>query len=309
MFLELALACSLRNTCAAGPQVLAEKNEGLAAPPSFNAMFCSACGESLQVSFKFCSKCGKDLANNKEIKVRDETSGKKNLSFKEFKEMKEKQWATFFRKKPGRVKGSGKQQEDLSDIVKINIGIMVPDSGQLRRVHGKSLTVNVPKNATASMLLEAGAENHKAHSKDIIKQEYNYVLLYEDCTEVKTLKESSEAFVLYKYKNECYLVFEEDSEDDLPSMLSSAGTSTSTLNLSTEVASTARAQPFVLSHFSGLTKEFLKCLTCYPSLQVIPKEKKIAILTNFIQLFSSWYFWNCSLDLEIVSFHVQIVLN
>ena len=179
-----------------------KRNRYTAPPSSFNAMFCSTCGESLQVSFKFCSKCGKDLANNKEIKVRDETSGKKNLSFKEFKEMKEKQWATFFRKKPGRVKGSGKQQEDLSDIVKINIGIMVPDRGQLRRVRGKSLTVNVPKNVRASMLLEARAEKHKAHSKDI-KQEYNYVLLYEDRTEVKTLKESSEAFVLYKYKNEC----------------------------------------------------------------------------------------------------------
>ena len=108
-------------------------------------MFCSTCGESLQVSCKVCPKCGKDLANNKEIKVRDETSRKKNLSFKEFKETKEKQWATFFRKKPGREKGSGKQQEDLSDIVKINISIMVLDSGQLRRVRGKSLTVNIPK--------------------------------------------------------------------------------------------------------------------------------------------------------------------
>ena len=86
--------------------------------------------------------------------MRDETSGKKTLSFKEFKETKEKQRATFFKKKPGRGKGSDKQQEDLSDVVKINIGIMVPDSGQLRRVRGKSLTVNVPKNATASMLLE-----------------------------------------------------------------------------------------------------------------------------------------------------------
>ena len=82
----------------------------------------------MQVSFKFCPKCGKDLANNKEIKVRGETSGKKNMSFKEFKETKEKQRATFFRKEPGRGKGSGKQQEDLSDTVKINIGIMVPDS-------------------------------------------------------------------------------------------------------------------------------------------------------------------------------------
>ena len=37
----------------------------------------------------------KDLANNKEIKLRDETIGKNNLSFKEFKETKEKQRATF----------------------------------------------------------------------------------------------------------------------------------------------------------------------------------------------------------------------
>ena len=58
--------------------------------------------------------------------MRDETSGKKILSFKEFKETKEKQRATFFGKKPGRGKGSGKQQEDLSDIVKINMGIRVP---------------------------------------------------------------------------------------------------------------------------------------------------------------------------------------
>ena len=103
--------------------------------------------------------------------MRGETSGKKNMSFKEFKETKEKQRGTFFRKKPGRGKGSGKQQEDLNDTVKINIGIMVPDSVQLRRVRGKSLTVKVPKNATA--------ERGKAHSKDIIKQEYNYVLPYE----------------------------------------------------------------------------------------------------------------------------------
>ena len=129
-------------------------------------MFCSTCGESLQVSFKFCPKCGKDLANNKEIKVRGETSGKKNLSFKELKETKEKQRATFFRKKPGRGRGNGKQQEDLSETVKINIGIMVPDSVQLKRVRGKSLTVKVPKNATASMLLEMCCEDFEMCCED-----------------------------------------------------------------------------------------------------------------------------------------------
>ena len=106
-------------------------------------------------------------------------AGRRICLLKNLKKRKRNNGPRFFRKKPSRGKGSGKQQEDLSDIVKINIGIMVPDSSQLRRVRGKSLTVNVPKNATASILREAGAEKHKAHSKDIIKQEYNYVLLYE----------------------------------------------------------------------------------------------------------------------------------
>ena len=74
--------------------MLAEKKERLRSSSFFLRLF-STCGESLQVSFKFCPKCGKDLANNKEIKVRDETSVKKNLSLKEFKETKEKQRATF----------------------------------------------------------------------------------------------------------------------------------------------------------------------------------------------------------------------
>jgi len=47
------------------PSVGREKGNGDAAPsPSFDAMFCSTCGESLQVSFKFCTKCRKDLAAN-----------------------------------------------------------------------------------------------------------------------------------------------------------------------------------------------------------------------------------------------------
>ena len=77
------------------------------------------------------------------------------------KKLKGNKQVTFFRKKPGRGKGNGKQKEDLSDIVKIDIGIMVPDSGHLKRVRGKSLTVKSRENITASMKL-------KAHEKDIL---------------------------------------------------------------------------------------------------------------------------------------------
>ena len=97
--------------------------------------------------------------------MQDETSGKKTLSFKEFKETKERQGATFFRKKPCRGKGSGKQQEDLSDIVKINIGIMVPDSGQLERVRGKCLTVNGPKMPQQACFSRLGRRSTKHTEK------------------------------------------------------------------------------------------------------------------------------------------------
>ena len=61
------------------------------------------------------------------------------------KKLKRNKRVTFITKKPSRGIGSGKQQEDLSDIVEINIGIMVPHSGHLKRVQGRSLTENLPK--------------------------------------------------------------------------------------------------------------------------------------------------------------------
>ena len=67
---------------------------------------------------------------------------------------------------------------------------------------GKGLTLSVAKNCTADILLKTATDKHKAHSKNVMKQEASYILLYPDGTEVKTLKESSEKFVLYKYK-EC----------------------------------------------------------------------------------------------------------
>ena len=45
------------------PKCWQRKRNGYAAPPSsFNAMFCSTCGQQLQESFVFCPKCGLRLA-------------------------------------------------------------------------------------------------------------------------------------------------------------------------------------------------------------------------------------------------------
>ena len=47
------------------PKCWQRKRNGYAAPPSsFDAMFCSTCGQQLQESFVFCPKCGLRLAAN-----------------------------------------------------------------------------------------------------------------------------------------------------------------------------------------------------------------------------------------------------
>ena len=112
---------NLHNKFSPRPHVLAKKKETvtqlllLPSTPCFVPHF-----QSLQVSLKFCPKCRKDLANNKEIKLRHRTGGKKTLSFKEFKETKEKQQATFFTKKPCRGKGTATAQPDCFNHLRIN---------------------------------------------------------------------------------------------------------------------------------------------------------------------------------------------
>ena len=47
------------------PKCWQRKRNGYAAPPSsFDAMFCSTCGQQLQESFVFCPKCGLELTAN-----------------------------------------------------------------------------------------------------------------------------------------------------------------------------------------------------------------------------------------------------
>ena len=93
-------------------------------------LFCSTCGESLQVSFKFRPKWGTEIGNGKqEVEKR---KIKVDLSLEDFKEKKARERATFFRTKPNklttcRFTASGGQtiknkakQEDLNEVVKIN---------------------------------------------------------------------------------------------------------------------------------------------------------------------------------------------
>ena len=73
---------------------------------------------------------------------------------------------------------------------------------QLKPQRSASLSVTVPKVSTKDQLLAAGLAKHKAHSKNLIKDNIKYVLLYPDGALIDKLRESDESFVLYKYKSE-----------------------------------------------------------------------------------------------------------
>ena len=76
------------------PKCWQRKRNGYAAPPSSFYFFPRV--ESLcKFRSNFVLNAERILQITKKIKVRDETGGKKNLSFEEFKETKEKQRATF----------------------------------------------------------------------------------------------------------------------------------------------------------------------------------------------------------------------
>ena len=66
-----------------------------------SAMFCSRCGESLQLTFKLCPKCGTEIGNGQQ-KV-EKRKIKVDLSLEDFKEKKARERTTFFRTKPNKL--------------------------------------------------------------------------------------------------------------------------------------------------------------------------------------------------------------
>lgn len=162
-------------------------------------MFCSSCGTEVLSYYLYCRSCGK--------KVDDQAvtaAPKAQLSFKEFKTKKENERALHFRQ-PTKRKGKRKLAEcdDTNTTVKVGVGIMLFDGQVLKRQRGSNWDININKTANSQELLKASLHKHKAHSKNLINPNANYVLLYSDGTKVEKLKECDEDFVLHKYKAEC----------------------------------------------------------------------------------------------------------
>ncbi len=183
-------------------------------------MFCPLCGNQISENHKFCYKCGnpspvdtgcssravpKPQSSASVDKLSEGTKSEGTSStptFETFQATKRKERASNFRPKGNTVKRK-KSGDDNSGEVAINFGIMFFDGNQLKPQRSANLSVKVPKVSTKDELLAAGLAKHKAHSKNLIKDNIKYVLLYPDGSLViDKLRESDEGFVLYKYKNE-----------------------------------------------------------------------------------------------------------
>ncbi|RUA04597.1 MAG: hypothetical protein DSY43_06010 [Gammaproteobacteria bacterium] len=169
-------------------------------------LFCTKCGTLIEEIFAFCRKCGVQIVRDQNLQSSAASGSTSNgekkenpMGFKEFHSKKERERASFFRSKGKRNRPS----ENLEETVKISIGIMLYDGYELRKQRGKNLMVNIKKAATKEDILKMSIDKHSAHSSDLINARLKYTLLYDDGSEVEKLKESSDDFVLYKYKGEC----------------------------------------------------------------------------------------------------------
>ena len=159
-------------------------------------MFCPLCGNQMSENHKFCCKCGNPsfgicssknivkLQSSANVCKNENTGSSSTPTFEQFQAAKRKERAASFR--PAKRKTS----VDTSGDVAINFGIMLFDGNQLKPQRSASLSVMVPKVSTKDQLLAAGLAKHKAHSKNLIKDNIKYILLYPDGALVDKLRES-----------------------------------------------------------------------------------------------------------------------
>ena len=170
---------------------------------------CSSCQAALLTSYKFCPLCGQSKESNDSVERSKFTpapttsrSSSKTLGYKQFKELKEEKWATYFRR-DSREKKNRNATERLEDKVTVNVGFMKYDGVDMKGQRGKSLPLTITKSSDRQELMDAAFAKLKAHNTvPEMKAIGDYEILYPDATVVEKLRESDELFVLHKYKKE-----------------------------------------------------------------------------------------------------------
>ncbi|KAL6489253.1 hypothetical protein MHYP_G00029940 [Metynnis hypsauchen] len=165
-------------------------------------MYCSSCGKELvELSPNFCSSCGKRIqemcvGGTPQSSTQTAIPPCPTPAFSTFLEYRQKKKEERQKYSLGRrdLKHKGKTK------VKINVGLMVIQKGDLRPQRGKTISLTTDPDISATTLLSQAVKKMKDFNKDV--KDGPFLLLYPDGTEVINIPGTQRPFALGAYKAE-----------------------------------------------------------------------------------------------------------
>ncbi|KAL6489246.1 hypothetical protein MHYP_G00029870 [Metynnis hypsauchen] len=165
-------------------------------------MYCSSCGKVLvELSPNFCSSCGKRIqemcvGGTPQSSTQTAIPPCPTPAFSTFLEYRQKKKEERQKYSLGRrdLKHKGKTK------VKINVGLMVIQKGDLRPQRGKTISLTTDPDISATTLLSQAVKKMKDFNKDV--KDGPFLLLYPDGTEVINIPGTQRPFALGAYKAE-----------------------------------------------------------------------------------------------------------
>ena len=168
-------------------------------------MFCYNCSQEVITGSRFCHKCGSEVGEMKNQSVADQTKPgarantcakrpvQSALTFNDFRKRKELSRSSHFKSKKKKDK-----------MVKITVGVMGVQKGDLKSKRGKRLPVVVSVNASAKDIIQAAVAKHQNHDRKfyVPKGPDDFALLYPDGSEAKFIPGTETEFKLCDYKND-----------------------------------------------------------------------------------------------------------
>ena len=169
-------------------------------------MFCSNCSQEVITGSRFCHKCGSEVGEMKNKSVADQTKipgpranacakrpVQSALTFNDFRKRKELSRSSQF-----------KSKKKKDEMVKITVGVMGVQKGELKSKRGKRLPVIVSVNASSKDIIQAAVAKHQNHDRKfyVPKGPDDFTLLYPDGSEVKFIPGTETEFKLCDYKND-----------------------------------------------------------------------------------------------------------
>ena len=166
------------------------------------ASFCVTCGVELEENHKFCGSCGSKRPKHEAAEgSKKEETVKLNLS--EFMSKREEKRKKFFKSSSSskqQLTSSSSSSQSTSTLVNVLVGRVERNKfGDLKPVRGKRIPVQVKSNCTSIELVIEYKRKHAANDQEFCAVE-TYYLLHPDMQEVIYIPDSTNEFVLERYK-------------------------------------------------------------------------------------------------------------